>query len=231
MTNKIYFYNHNTSVNIPEKIDDKFPISILTGDSINKVLNQISDKAAIFCVYTNSIKYDFVVPSETEAAIVEKMLKTVGYDTESIQINVAAKSMWYSPKAKKNIIISGAIPFDNKLESFFLLYLDLLNKSLEEDNKIRVRTVKYVNSNSMFYIMNTRNKKILMKTPNIEDAKRVCNENPCCVVKNNKGEVVHRSMFSRVTVPNNKPKMINNVMRKQPSISSLTNNLIKINLK
>ena len=59
MTNKIYFYNHNTSINIPEKID-KFPVSVLTGDSIGKVLDQIADRSLVFCVFTNSIKYDFV---------------------------------------------------------------------------------------------------------------------------------------------------------------------------
>lgn len=230
MTNKIYFYNHNTSINIPEKID-KFPVSVLTGDSIGKVLDQIADRSLVFCVFTNSIKYDFVVPSETEVSIVEKMLKTVGYDMENITINVAPRSMWYSQKTKKNIIISGNIPFDDKLQSFFLVYLDLLNLSIEDNTKPRVKTVNFVNKSSMYYIINTRTKKILMKTPRIEDAKKVCNENPCCVVKTAKGEIIHRSTFSRVTIPNNKPKMVNNVMRKSTTMNDLSRNLVKIKLK
>lgn len=231
MTNKIYFYNHNTSINIPEKID-KFPTIVLNGDSIGRVLEQIADKSLLFCVFTNSIKYDFVVPSETEAKTVEKMLKTVGYNIEDIKINVASRSMWYSQKTKKNIIISGNIPFDDKLQSFFLVYLDLLNASLsEDDNKPRVKTIKYSNTSSMYYIMNTRTKRILMKSPVLEDAKRICNENPCCVVKNAKGEIVHKSTFSRVAIPNNKPKMINNTMRKTPSMNDLSRNLTRIRLK
>ena len=169
----------------------------------------------------NEVSYEKQNVVAGKSAVIKKIIAKSGEVVKELNTYVN----------KGDIIISGNIPFDDKLQSFFLVYLDLLNLSIEDNTKPRVKTVNFVNKSSMYYIMNTRTKKILMKTPRIEDAKKVCNENPCCVVKTAKGEIIHRSTFSRVTIPNNKPKMVNNVMRKSTTMNDLSRNLVKIKLK
>ena len=202
--NKIYMYDNNTGVVIPKKIDT-VPIEVLTANSVSGLHKLIEPHSELFCVFTNIPNADIIVPSEEEANIVKRILSM--NQSSEYKVEVKESVSWYTDKVDKNIIISGSLMNEKMISSFFTIYLDLLkdiNKGVP-----RVKEIKQHNPNfkEMYYVVNIRTSKITIKVPRLDDAKRICDENPCLVVKDRKGKVLHTSNFGKVKLINkNKPK-------------------------
>ena len=50
----------------------------------------------------------------------------------------------------------------------------------------------------MYSVQNTRNGEIIIKTPNKEEAIKVCDKSPCCVIKTRDNNIVYKSRFGKV---------------------------------
>ena len=222
--NNIYMYDNHTGVIIPSKIDT-LPIVVLSGATVGDLHKAIEPHSKLFCVFTTLKDADIIVPSEEEANIVKRILDM--NQSKEYKVEVKESVSWYTDKVDKNIIISGDLMDEKMISSFFTIYLDLLkdiNKGIS-----RIKEVKqFVSTNrEIYYVMNTRTNKITIKVPRLEDAKRICNENPCLVVKNRQGKIIHKSTYGRVKLIKkdksktytSKPETINNTNSKAVKIA------------
>lgn len=208
MNNKIYIYNHGSKINPPSTVDI-FPTEIISGKSIKELHDQILKNSNLFCVFTKlEDSNDIIVPLEENKLELEKILKILNIENKNIK--VIKSSVYYTDKCKKNIIISDtANLLDNQLSSILLMYAELVNVSIDSAKVTKAVSVNFKNTKSeMYRVVNTRTSKVLIKVPKLEDAKRICNQNPCCVVMDSSKRVIHKSTFSKVPVPNKNTKTI-----------------------
>lgn len=223
--NNIYMYDNHTGVTIPSKIDT-LPITVLTGNTVSDLHKAIEPYSKLFCVFTTIKDADIIVPTEEEANIVKRILDM--NQSKEYKVEVKESVSWYTDKVDKNIIISGDLMDEKMISSFFTIYLDLL----KDINKVisRIKEVKQFVSNNreIYYVMNTRTNKVTIKVPRLEDAKRICNENPCLVVKNRQGKIIYRSNYGKVKlVKKDKPKTY---VSKPDTISYANSKAIKVSI-
>ena len=227
--NKLYMYDNNTGIIIPNKIGT-VPIEVLTADSVKGLHNLIENRSKLFCVFTHVPDADIVVPDEHEVNIVKKILEL---DSSGKEYNVIAKASvsWYTDKAEKNIIISDSVKMDDKMfSSFFTIYLDMLKDINKGVSRVQEVKTQHPTRPDIYYVVNTRTNKINIKVPKLDDAKKICDQNPCLVVKDKTGKVVYKSKFGKVKLINKaKPKTINSLTMDDRSSAKRT--AVKISLK
>ena len=227
--NKLYMYDNNTGIIIPNKIGT-VPIEVLTADSVKGLHNLIENRSKLFCVFTHVPDADIVVPDEHEVNIVKKILEL---DSSGKEYNVIAKASvsWYTDKAEKNIIISDSVKMDDKMfSSFFTIYLDMLKDINKGVSRVQEVKTQHSTRPDIYYVVNTRTNKINIKVPKLDDAKKICDQNPCLVVKDKTGKVVYKSKFGKVKLINKaKPKTINSLTMDDRSSAKRT--AVKISLK
>lgn len=227
--NKLYMYDNNTGIIIPNKIGT-VPIEVLTADSVKGLHNLIENRSKLFCVFTHVPDADIVVPNEHEVNIVKKILEL---DSSGKEYNVIAKASvsWYTDKAEKNIIISDSVKMDDKMfSSFFTIYLDMLKDINKGVSRVQEVKSQHPTRPDIYYVVNTRTNKINIKVPKLDDAKKICDQNPCLVVKDKTGRVVYKSKFGKVKLINKaKPKTINSLTMDDRSSAKRT--AVKISLK
>ena len=186
---KIYMFDNNTGREIPEKIDTQ-KVDVLLGSTVADIHNNISNKSTMLCIFTKIKDIDFIVPTEKEAENLRGILDFGNYD---YKVEAKATSVWYTNKVDKNIIISDNVDLSaNKIAYLLAIYLNFINKDGSNVKK----------PGNLYLVKNTRNSKIIYKTPKYAEAVSICNENPCTVIidqRNN--EVIYRSQYGRVQTP------------------------------
>ena len=228
--NKLYMYDNNTGIIIPNKLGT-VPIEVLIADSVKGLHNLIENKSKLFCVFTHIPDADIIVPNEHEVSIVKKILELDSSDKEYVVIAKSSVS-WYTDKVEKNIVISDSVKMDDKMfSSFFTIYLDMLkdiNKGVSHVQEVKTqRTIRP----DIYYVVNTRTNKINIKVPKLDDAKKICDQNPCLVVKDKTGKVIYKSKFGKVKLINKaKPKTINSLTTIDDR-SSAKRTAVKISLR
>lgn len=181
----IYMYDNDTGVHLPNKIDT-YPITLITKcPSVASVHNNICD-CQLFCVFTKIQDVDIVVQSENDAVILKKIIDFGKYP---YKVEYSKSSIWFTNKAAHNIIISSNVKLSSdELYTLLKLYL----------NEILLSTPKKRNS---YRVINFRNGKQLMKTPDKQSAIDECNNTPCSIVIDNDGTEIYRTKFGKVTIP------------------------------
>lgn len=223
MSNKLYYYDNNTGIDLPVKFGSKFEAIVLLGKTLNEVKDQIEKNALGFCVFTNNIQSDFIVQNDPSKEYLENIL-----DSHVLEgsIEVKKSTMWYSDNTSKNIIINASLD-SNLIRTVILSYFNI--SSLIEEKVVKTKNVTVYESSS-YSVYNTRTKKITIKGTRLDLLKSVCDKNPCCVIKDHKGNIVYKSKFGKVTIPNGKPKSIDSVKEStmKDNINGVTNSMIKI---
>ena len=213
VSNKLYMYLYNVDMEIPDKIET-IPIELLLGSTVSELHKQIQNNSKLFAVFAKLDNAHIIVPSEKEASIVKKILSTLGSNGEydEFSIDIKPTLVWYTDKVEKNIIISTSTNWNSRvINSFFSLYLEIFSTEVKKLNTSRVVEKK---KSELYKVINIRSGKLLIKVPRLQDAIDICNRNPCCIVRNASNEIVHRSMYGKVKVPNNKVKVLQNPLKK-----------------
>lgn len=213
VNNKLYMYLYNVDMEIPDKIET-VPIELLLGSTVTDLHKQIENHSKLFAVFAKLNDSHIIVPSEKEASVVKKILDTLGTNGEydDFVVSVKPSLIWYTDKVEKNIIISTETNWNSKvINSFFSLYLEIFSTTVNQLTSSKVVEKKKA---EIYKVVNIRSGSLLIKVPRLQDAIDICNRNPCCVVRNNKNEIVHRSKYGKVNVPNNKVKVLKNPIKK-----------------
>ncbi len=190
MSAMIYMYDNNTGIELPDKID-VYPVEILLGSSIGDIKSSIDSSAKIFCVFTHLKDCDFVVSNSKDAEKLKEILDFGGFD---YTIGVKESSMWYSDKADTNIIISDSVHINPAQIS--VLVKSLIGITNVDGTKAKTEQVE------MYIIYNTRNSRIINRTPRYSEAIKICDQNPCCVIKKKStGEIIYKSLYGKVSIP------------------------------
>lgn len=186
---KIFAYDNNTGKDIPAKID-VYPVDLLLGSKISEIHESIVP-CQMFCVFTPIEGVDFVVKTKEERDILQSAIKfaKLPYTAE-----VRENSIWYSNKADTNIIISNSVSMGAKdMSTLLSIYLSGV-KTYRKKEEVKKR-------NEIYIVCNARSGTELIRTPVMDEAVRVCNKNPCCVVLNREEKVIYRSNFGKVAIP------------------------------
>ncbi len=186
---KIYMFDNNTGREIPEKINTQ-KVDVLLGSTITDIHKNIINKSSMLCIFTKIKDSDFIVPTEKEATQLREILDFGNYD---YKVEVKSTSVWYTNKVDKNIIISDNVNIPaNKIAYLLAIYLNFINKDGSNIKK----------PGNLFIVKNTRNSKIIYKTPKYTEAVSICDQNPCTVIiKQSTNEVVYKSQYGKVAVP------------------------------
>ena len=181
---KIYVYDNATGINIPQRVD-VYPVELLLGSTISEIHTNINNDCKLFCVFTPISSADIIVQSKSDLEILSATLKFGKY---SFTIEMQESSIWYSNNAEKNIIFSNTVDLPStEIEAILKLYLNELNlKKKIETKRKRIE---------MYTVINTRRNNILLKTPNFQEAKYMCDQNPCCIIVNRDYEEIYRSSY------------------------------------
>lgn len=197
MSASIYMFDNNTGIELPDKID-VYPVEILLGSSIGEIKSSIDLSAKIFCVFTHLKDCDFIVSNSKDADRLKEILDFGGFN---YTIGVKESSMWYSSNANINIIISDSVHMNTSQIS--VLVKSLIGITNTDGTKNKVEQVE------MYIIYNTRNSRIINRTPKYTEAIRICDQNPCCVIKKKStGEIIYTSLYGKVSIPSNSERQI-----------------------
>ena len=174
---KIYMFDNNTGIDMPEKIDTR-KVEVLLGSVISDIHKLIENNSSMFCVFTHIKEYDIVVPTIKELTRLKEILNFGGYN---FRICNSPNSIWYTNKVKKNIIISDTIDLNKeKLSTLLAMYLNLIDnngKSIPKSSE-------------------------LDKTPDYQAAINICDTSPCTVIiKRSTNEIIYKSKYGRVSIP------------------------------
>lgn len=182
----IYVFD-NSGRNLPERFGT-YCYELLIGKTLTEAHNNISGHPLALITFTHIANVDFIVPTEEDKQILKGIFTEMLYN---FNITVSDNSIWYSKKAKNNIIISDSV-FSNKndLESFLHLYINAISNKGKEEKK-----------REMYIIENKRSGNIILKTPDFELAKKTCDKNPCCVIHTRDGKHVYNSAYGKVDIP------------------------------
>lgn len=190
MSALIYMFDNNTGIEMPEKID-VYPVEILLGSSIAEIKDSIPNTAKIFCVFTHLKDCDFIVSNSTNANRLKEIFDFGNFD---YVIGVKESSMWYS-NASINMIISDSVTL--KPEQLGVVIKSLIGITNVDGSKNNSTQIS-----EMYIVYNTRNSKILTRTPKYTEAVKVCDQNPCCAIKKkSNGEIIYRSLYGKVSIP------------------------------
>lgn len=186
---KIYMFDNNTGIDMPEKIDTR-KVEVLLGSVISDIHKLIENNSSMFCVFTHIKEYDIVVPTVKELTKLKEILNFGGYN---FRICNSPNSVWYTNKVKKNIIISDTIDLNKeKLSTLLAMYLNLIDNNGKSIPK----------SSELYIIKNTRNSNIIDKTPDYQAAINICDTSPCTVIiKRSTNEIIYKSKYGRVSIP------------------------------
>lgn len=186
---KIYMFDNSTGVDIPRNID-VYQVELLLGAIVSEIHNRITP-CKLFCVFTPISEADIIVQSESDR---ELMSSTLQFGKRNYTVIAKESSIWYSDKAKKNIIISNTVQLPaSELASLLRLYLnevDIKTRNDEKNKKIEIYTV-----------INTRRNVVLEKTPDLREAVLLCDKNPCCIIINREQEEIYRSAYGHKPIP------------------------------
>ena len=187
---RVYMFDNNTGIHLPEKIGVN-KVNVLLGNNVSDIHKSIIKDSTLFCVFTKIKDINFIVPTEQEANILKEILKFGKYE---YTVDFKQSSVWYSSNAKINIVISDNIDMTaEEISSMLSMYI---TKVFNDTNK---NIKKYA---GIYIVKNTRNSKIIHSTPDYEDAKSVCDKNPCTVImKKGKYEVLYKSKYGKVAIP------------------------------
>lgn len=198
----IYFYDNNTGRNIPEDLSGHKTTTLL-GSTVDEIKNSILPESLGFCVFTNlKGTSDFVVFKDSDKEILQNLFSL---SNTRYNVDVVSQSMWLSDKVNKTIIVSGNIDItDQKLRTVLTLFFGITDKGYNE-GEVRTVSLRMAKPSTDYYVFNIRNNTPIIKVPSLEYAVEVCDKNPCCVVKNSSGEIVHRSVYGKVTLNKSDP--------------------------
>lgn len=184
---KIFIYD-NIGIDIPSKIS-VYPVDVVLGDTISKIHENIPP-CKLFCVFTHIHGKDIIVPDEKDKSILRSVLKFGHLD---YKVDVKSNSIWYTDKAEKNIIFSDTVDLTSEqLSTLISMYISELVAKEKAENKYR---------NTVYFVRNVRNNEELIRTPNLEEAIRICNSKPCTAVYTRDNKIVYRTKFGKVAVP------------------------------
>lgn len=187
INSKIFIYD-NIGIDIPSKIG-VYPVDVVFGNTISKIHESISP-CKLFCIFTHIHGKDIIVQDEKDKAVLRSVLKFGHLD---YRVDVKDNSIWYSKNAERNIIFSDSVSItSDQLETLISMYISELIAKEKIENKYR---------NSVYFVRNTRNSEELIRTPNLEEAIRLCNSKPCTAVFTRDGKIVYKTKFGRVAVP------------------------------
>jgi hypothetical protein len=186
----IYIFDNNTGVDLPNKVD-VYPVEILLGSNVSEIKGSVPSSAKIFCVFTHLKDCDFVVSNAEDA---NRLKDILDFGKLDYTIGVKPTSMWYS-SAKINLIISDSVNINqNQIAMIISSMIGITNI----DGTINKTTI----AKEMYLIFNIRNSKVLFRTPKYTEAVKICDQNPCCVIKQkSNGEIIYKSMYGRVSIP------------------------------
>lgn len=197
MSASIYMFDNNTGIELPDKID-VYPVEILLGSSVGEIKSSIDSSAKIFCVFTHLKDCDFIVSNSKDADRLKEILDFGGFN---YTIGVKESSMWYSSNANINIIVSDSVHMN--ISQISVLVKSLIGITNTDGTKNKVEQVE------MYIIYNTRNSRIINRTPKYTEAIRICDQNPCCVIKKKStGEIIYTSLYGKVSIPSNSERQI-----------------------
>lgn len=197
MAAMIYMFDNNTGIELPDKID-VYPVEILLGSSIAEVKSSIPNTAKLFCVFTHLKDCDFVVSNSTNA---NRLKEIFDFGEMDYTIGIKETSMWYS-NASINVIISDTVTL--KPEQLSVVFKSLIGITNTDGSKNTSNT-----PTEMYIIYNTRNSRIITRTPKYAEAIKVCDQNPCCVIKRKSdGEIIYKSMYGKVSIPSSSETQI-----------------------
>lgn len=180
---KIFFYNNHTNFDIPKKINT-YPVDVIFGNTMSEV-KAIINNCQLYVVYTHLADCDIAVPTQQDKDFIQGILNF----TKRKEIVAVKDSIWYSENADRNIIISDTCDF--LLADITAILTTYLHK-VDEFNKKNIKPVE------MYSVQNTRNGEIIIKTPNKEEAIKVCDKSPCCVIRTRDNNIVYKSRFGKV---------------------------------
>ena len=193
----IYFYDNNTGRNIPETLSGH-KTTVLIGSTVDEIKENILPNSLGLCVFT-ILKgtMDFVVFSEADKNRLENILSLSG---DRYNIRVASQSIWFSDKVQSELIISSNVDIpDQKLNKILVLFFNITPDGYNE-NEVRMVSISKPKYSTDYWVFNIRNDKPIIKVPRLDYAISVCDKNPCCVVKDSRGNIVHKSNYGKVTI-------------------------------
>ena len=185
----IYVFDNNTGKDVPKTIN-KTPVELLFGDSISKVKSNIEGDADLFCIFTNINNEDIIVQSEIDKRFMIDILK---FGKLNYKVSVKESAIWYSNNALRNIIITSGVDIDSDQLSILLeTYISKIKEFINTTPKQK---------RSMYIVSNIRNSREIIRTPDLDEAVKICNTNPCSVVTTRDKEMIYKSGFGKVAVP------------------------------
>ena len=213
MNTKICMFDNNTGKDIPTKID-VYPVTIILGSTVNEV-HEKAGSCSLFGVITHlSDDMDIIVSNENDKKSIESILK---FGNKKCNVELQESSMWYNKKATKNIIISDSINLSNE-DLSLVLSMYIKDISLEKKKNTPVE---------MYIVKNSRSSKEILRTPNISDAKRICDTTPCGVVVTRDNKVVYNARYGRAST--NIKKSTQSFKSKQVDSNGVYHFSVKIN--
>ena len=222
MANSLYLYDNNTGIDIPVKYGN-FEATVLLGKTLHEVKDQIGKKSIGFCVFTNITGVDYIVPTVSDKEYLSNIL-----DSHLLNGNIEVKesSMWYSNNANKNIIINPSNKDESVIRTILIGYFGIIpniEKKIISKNVTEYSAITYS-------VVNTRNNKILLKGTRLDLLKSVCDKSPCACIKDDKGNVVYRTKFSKTIIPTGNPKAVEGLKTIKDTPSGKASKMMKIYL-
>ena len=222
MANSLYLYDNNTGIDIPVKYGN-FEATVLLGKTLHEVKDQIGKKSIGFCVFTNITGVDYIVPTVSDKEYLSNIL-----DSHLLNGNIEVKesSMWYSNNANKNIIINPSNKDESVIRTILIGYFGIIpniEKKIISKNVTEYSTITYS-------VVNTRNNKILLKGTRLDLLKSVCDKSPCACIKDDKGNIIYKTKFSKAAIPTGNPKAVEGLKTIKDTPSGKASKMMKIYL-
>ena len=222
MANSLYLYDNNTGIDIPVKYGN-FEATVLLGKTLHEVKDQIGKKSIGFCVFTNITGVDYIVPTVSDKEYLSNIL-----DSHLLNGNIEVKesSMWYSNNANKNIIINPSNKDESVIRTILIGYFGIIpniEKKIISKNVTEYSTITYS-------VVNTRNNKILLKGTRLDLLKSVCDKSPCTCIKDDKGNIIYKTKFSKAAIPTGNPKAVEGLKTIKDTPSGKASKMMKIYL-
>ena len=200
----IYCYDTTGRMKFPIQVSNH-KLTTLKEDSIDSNVSMIEDGSLGLIVITDISNFGndvtFVTTSEEDKKRIEDLL-----DDSDFGKVVATDSTygWFTTKCSSVVIISDKVGISTQEFEYFVKEFFEINGNGESKREVIIRDVIMNQPETVdrYYVINVRNSANSIEAPNLTYAKQVCDTNPCCVVKNGKGEIVHRSRYGVVNVSN-----------------------------
>lgn len=181
---QIVVFDNGTGIDIPHKID-VYPVDLILGGTVSAIMNNIKEKTKLFIVFTKVQDADFVTYNIDDKEYLEELLKFGKYN---YKVEQKDPGIWYTNKAAHCIIVSDTVHMNSKeLSELFGFFL----------NKNNIPEIK-----EMYIVTNSRNRKILLRTPIYDEAVEKCNTEPCgIIIRRSDRQTIYRSNYGKVAIP------------------------------